>query len=43
MARMGADILVGTPSRVNHMFFGIEGNKIHGVNTLLEIDNDNHF
>ncbi|KAI6183774.1 RNA helicase [Aphelenchoides bicaudatus] len=29
LARMGSDILVGTPSRIHHMFFGIEANEIH--------------
>lgn len=29
--KMGADIVVGTPSRLNHLFFGIEGNEIHKV------------
>lgn len=31
MMRAGADIVVGTPSRINHLFFGIEMNEFHKV------------
>lgn len=31
MMKLGADIIVGTPSRLSHLFFGIEKNTIHKV------------